>query len=120
MRKYQRNRRKSSHLPTGHRSRKHRGTLADKHRHRRSILIISLQHVVTVGETIGDVNTSLEVVLLESRVNSELPELSYRSCELYSTLEERVATESTTGVTTFGSLVPYLGQGHTKPNNGNV
>jgi hypothetical protein len=42
------------------------------------------------------------LVLPESRVNSELPELSYQSCELYSTLVERVATESTTVVTAFG------------------
>ena len=39
-------------------------------------------------------DVQVEIVVLESRVNSELPELSYRSCELYSTLEERVAMES--------------------------
>jgi hypothetical protein len=65
-------------------------------------------------------NAQAQIVLPESRVNLELLELSYQSCKLYSTLEERVAMESTTVVTTFGLLVPYLGQGHTKPNNRNV
>ena len=56
------------------------------------------------------------MVLPESRVNSELPELSYQSCELYSTLEERVGMR----LLPFGLLVPYLRQGLTKPNNGNI